>query len=53
MVIIPSAATVIDKREIKRWFFLLLGIGLFVLTFYSPPWPDAIDPAGKHFVPEP
>ena len=49
MVIAPSAATVIDKREIKRWFFLLLGIGLFVLTFYSPPWPDAIDPAGKHF----
>jgi sodium-dependent dicarboxylate transporter 2/3/5 len=44
-----SAAIFIDKREIKRWFFLLLGIGLFVLVFYSPPWPDAIDPAGKHF----
>jgi sodium-dependent dicarboxylate transporter 2/3/5 len=38
-----------NKHEIKRWFFLLLGIGLFALTFYSPPWPDAVDPAGKHF----
>jgi len=37
-------------HEIKRWLFLLLGIGLFVLTYYSPPWPDAVDPAGKHFV---
>ncbi|WP_394707968.1 SLC13 family permease [uncultured Desulfosarcina sp.] len=45
-----ASAAAIDKSEIKRWVFLLLGIGLFVLTFYSPPWPDAIDPAGKHFV---
>ena len=36
--------------ELRRWLFLLLGIGLFVLTYYSPPWPDAVDPAGKHFV---
>ncbi|MEE4111199.1 MAG: SLC13 family permease [Desulfobacteraceae bacterium] len=49
MVDTASAAATIDKGQIKRWFFLLLGIGLFVLTFYSPPWPDAIDPAGKHF----
>ena len=45
-----SAVTLIDKQEIRRWLFLLLGIGLFLLTFYSPPWPDAIDPAGKHFI---
>lgn len=24
-------------------------MGLFLLVFFSPPWPDAIDPAGKHF----
>jgi len=39
----------VDRQEIKRWFFLLLGIGLFVVTYYSTAWPDAIDPAGKHF----
>jgi hypothetical protein len=33
----------------KRIFFLLLGIALFCIIYYSPPWPDAIDPMGKHF----
>ena len=34
----------------KRWVFLSIGVGLFVVVFYSPPWPDAVDPAGKSFV---
>jgi sodium-dependent dicarboxylate transporter 2/3/5 len=33
----------------KRVFFLLLGIALFSIIYYAPPWPDAIDPMGKHF----
>ena len=33
----------------KRVFFLLLGVVLFVVIYYAPPWPDAIDPMGKHF----
>ncbi|MBB5348287.1 SLC13/DASS family transporter [Desulfoprunum benzoelyticum] len=33
----------------KRVFFLFLGIILFFVIYYSPPWPDAIDPMGKHF----
>jgi len=33
----------------KRMFFLFLGITLFALAYYSPPWPDAIDPKGIHF----
>jgi len=37
------------KDEIKNWIFLLIGLGLFLIVFYSPPWPDAVDPAGKHF----
>jgi len=37
------------KRNIKRWIFILLGLALFFIVFYSPPWPDAVDPAGKHF----
>lgn len=27
-----------------------MGVGLFLLVFYSPSWPDAVDPAGKSFV---
>ncbi|WP_051305691.1 SLC13 family permease [Desulfogranum mediterraneum] len=28
---------------------MLLGIGVFTLVYYCPPWPDAIDPMGQHF----
>ncbi len=28
---------------------LFVGVGLFVIVFYSPMWPDAVDPMGKHF----
>ncbi len=34
----------------KRAIFLLTGIGLFLLVNFSPPWPDAVDPSGKHFI---
>ncbi|MCG8564050.1 MAG: SLC13 family permease [Desulfobacterales bacterium] len=34
----------------KRIMFLLIGVGLFLIVNYSPPWPDAVDPTGKHFV---
>ena len=34
----------------KRVFFLILGVGLFCLIYYCPPFPDAIDPQGNHFV---
>ncbi len=33
----------------KRLLFMTLGITLFIIVFYSPPWPDAVDPMGKHF----
>ena len=33
----------------KKTAFLLLGIVLFAIVYGSPPWPDAIDPAGAHF----
>jgi sodium-dependent dicarboxylate transporter 2/3/5 len=38
------------KIDYKRIFFLLLGVGLFAFVYYCPPWPDAIDPMGEHFV---
>lgn len=33
----------------KRFIFMMIGIGLFALVYYCPPWPDAIDPMGEHF----
>ena len=33
----------------KRVFFILLGLGLFLLIYYMPSWPDAVDPTGKGF----
>jgi sodium-dependent dicarboxylate transporter 2/3/5 len=40
-----------EKRKIdfKRIFFILLGLALFFGIYLSPPWPDAVDPLGKHF----
>lgn len=35
--------------DLKRLFFIFLGIGAFLAVYYSPPWPDAIDPFGEHF----
>ncbi len=35
--------------EWKRIFFLFLGILLFTLVYYAPPWSDAVDPMGEHF----
>jgi sodium-dependent dicarboxylate transporter 2/3/5 len=40
------------KREIdwKRIFFILLGLGLFAAVYFSPAWPQAVDPKGEHFL---
>ncbi len=29
---------------------LLTGVLLFFVVYYSPAWPDAVDPMGKHFI---
>jgi sodium-dependent dicarboxylate transporter 2/3/5 len=34
----------------KRLVFIAIGVGLFLLVYYSPPWPNAVDPMGKEFV---
>jgi sodium-dependent dicarboxylate transporter 2/3/5 len=40
-----------EKSQIdrKRIAFMLLGVALFAIVYFSPPWPDAVDPMGKHF----
>lgn len=37
------------KIDWRRVFFILLGIFLFCLVYFAPSWPDAVDPAAKHF----
>jgi sodium-dependent dicarboxylate transporter 2/3/5 len=38
------------QLNIKKIIFLIAGISLFALVYFTPPWSDAIDPIGKHFV---
>ena len=33
----------------RRLGFLLLGVVFFAVIYYSPTWPDAVDPEGKRF----
>ncbi|MEW6584571.1 MAG: SLC13 family permease [Nitrospirota bacterium] len=37
------------KFDWKRVMFIFLGLGLFLLIYFMPAWPDAVDPVGKHF----
>ena len=41
----------VDTKKIDwtRLIAMFAGIGLFLVVFFSPPWPDAVDPVGKHF----
>jgi len=32
-----------------RLVFMLTGVALFCLVYFSPPWADAVDPMGEHF----
>ena len=38
-----------EKFDWKRAVLILAGIGVFLWIYYTPAWPDAIDPGGKHF----
>ncbi len=37
------------KLDWKRLLFMAIGIILFLVVYYAPQWPDAIDPVGAHF----
>lgn len=43
-------AKAVRRIDLKRLFFILLGLSLFALVYFSPTFGDAVDPAGKHFV---
>ncbi|MBC8465767.1 SLC13/DASS family transporter [bacterium] len=50
---VPARDYSIDSPEEKtnwnRIFFMLLGVSLFAVVFFSPEWPSAVDPKGEHF----
>ena len=37
------------RLDWKRLLFIAIGIVLFFIVYSAPPWPDAVDPMGKHF----
>jgi sodium-dependent dicarboxylate transporter 2/3/5 len=41
--------TIYERIDWKRIYFIILGVGLFLLFYLMPPLPDAVDPLGKHF----
>ncbi|MCK5695747.1 MAG: anion permease, partial [Desulfobacula sp.] len=45
-----TAAVTGPSFDWKRIVFLFIGLTLFFVVNFSPPWPDAIDPTGKHFI---
>ncbi len=40
----------IGRTHWRRWVFLAAGLGLFLVVYYSPAWPAAIDPRGQEFI---
>ena len=39
----------VSKVNWRKFLFLSIGIVLFAIVYYAPPWPDAVDPMGEHF----
>jgi len=35
------------KNKVKRLFWLAIGVLFFAVIYFSPAWPDAVDPMGK------
>jgi solute carrier family 13 (sodium-dependent dicarboxylate transporter), member 2/3/5 len=45
-----SVAQETGRFEWKRYIWLMVGVLLFLVVYYSPPWGDAVDPMGEHFI---
>lgn len=47
-----SQDTTIDNPTFSagKLIAMFAGIILFAIVYYAPPWPDAVDPMGEHFV---
>lgn len=44
-----AKALSLKRIDWTRLVAMLTGVGLFFVIYYSPAWPDAVDPIGKHF----
>ena len=44
-----TAPNGVRKIDYNRLIFMMIGVVLFVVVYYSPPWADAVDTGGKHF----
>ena len=42
-------AKIARRVDWKRLFFMFLGIALFLIVYFSPAWPDAMNPQGETF----
>jgi sodium-dependent dicarboxylate transporter 2/3/5 len=42
-------ARIARRVDWKRLFFMFLGIALFLIVYFSPAWPDAVNPQGEAF----
>ncbi len=45
----PHLTRIARRFDYRRLFFIFLGLFLFSLVYFSPEWPDAVDPQGIHF----
>jgi len=43
-------ARAVQEIDWKRLAFIFTGLTLFSVIYFSPSWPDAVDPSGKHFI---
>jgi sodium-dependent dicarboxylate transporter 2/3/5 len=44
-----AAAISASGLDWKKYMFMAIGVALFIIVYYSPPWADAVDPQGKTF----
>jgi solute carrier family 13 (sodium-dependent dicarboxylate transporter), member 2/3/5 len=49
MVVMSNGISGKANIDWKKMGFLFLGVALFAVVYWSPAWPDAVDPMGKHF----
>ena len=45
----PRIETSRPAYDWKKLFILLAGLGVFLVIYFMPAWPDAVDPAGQSF----
>ncbi len=50
METVQATQAIQDPFDWKRLVFMLTGVMFFIVVYFCPAWPDAVDPMGEHFV---